>query len=315
MRKLLLAVAVLSVSLFACKKDTVPSAPNPPANSGEKFPVNFSVTGFLHKLEQLPDPGGRNGGTTNGLRDTALAGKVSHLYFLLYTDMGQYVKMVYQNAADTATDFGTLVDTLPANRYMISLIASTGPVQILDTTYFYGLRLRIPESSSPDEQASDPDIFVGNNSFTVTGYGQTQTIPLWPNRIMGKVEVNILDAPAPGWPGDTSVQVYASPAFRSTSVYYNSFDEPFLDPGKLLKRNSRTNFSTHLLNPYSEVTVTIIYSDKVTGERKRKDMRYVPYSRGYRTLMSGNIYAPLGGGTGFAISLDTTWNQFPEIPF
>jgi hypothetical protein len=53
MRKLLLAVAVLSISLFACKKDTAPTNPNPPANSGEKFPVSFSVSSFLQKLDQL----------------------------------------------------------------------------------------------------------------------------------------------------------------------------------------------------------------------------------------------------------------------
>ena len=313
MRKLLLAVAVLSISLFACKKDKAPTDnPNPPANNGEKFPVNFSVTSFLQKLEQLPNPSGREAVNNGNLRDSALAGKVSHLYYLLYNENGQYVKGIHQVAADA--DFGTLVDTLPANRYTISLIAATDAIQIVDTSYYYGLRLRLPDAPYP-MNVSAPDVFIGTNYFTVTGYGPTQTVSLWPTRIMGRVEVNILDAPEVAWPGDSSLLVYTSPAFRSLS-YFNGYpDEQIPDPGIVLKRNSRTNFSTQLLTPNSEVTVTIVYPDKTTGERKVKEMRYVPFSRGYRTVMSGNIYNPLGGGTGFAIALDTAWYNYAEVPF
>jgi len=313
MRKLLLAVAVLSVTLFACKKDNAPTDnPNPPANNGERFPVSFSVTGFLQKQEQLPNPSGREAGNKGNLRDSALAGKVSDLYYLLYNENGQYVKGIHQHKDDA--DFGTLVDTLPANRYTISLIAATDPIQIVDTTSYYSLRLRLPDAAYP-MNVSAPDVFVGTNYFTVTGYGPTQTVSLWPNRIMGRMEVNILDAPEISWPGDSSLLVYTAPAFRSFTYFYGYPDEQIPDPGIVLKRNSRTNFSTQLLTPNSEVTVTIVYPDKTTGERKVKEMRYVPFSRGYRTVMSGNIYNPLGGGTGFAISLDTTWYNYADVPF
>ncbi|ACU59966.1 hypothetical protein [Chitinophaga pinensis] len=313
MRKLLLAVAVLSIVLFACKKDKAPTdTPNPPANNGERFPVSFSVTGFLQKLEQLPNPSGREAGNNGNLRDSALAGKVSHLYYLLYNESGQYVKGIHQSADDA--DFGSLVDTLPANRYTITLIAATDPVEIVDTSFYYGLRIRMPDAPYP-MNVSAPDIFVGGAYFTVTGYGPAQTVAIWPNRIVGRVEVNILDAPEASWPGDSSVLIYTSPAYRSINYINGYVDEQIPDPGIVLKRNSRTNFSTQLLSPNSELTVTIVYPDKITGERKVKEMRYVPFSRGYRTVMSGNIYNPLGGGTGFAISLDTTWYNYANVPF
>jgi hypothetical protein len=314
MRKLLLAVTVLSLSLFACKKDTAPTNPDSPATSGDLFPVSFSVTSFLQKLEQLPTPAGRKTGTANNLRDTALAGKVSHLYYLIYSESGQYIKGIYQNAADTSADFGMLIDTLPANRYMITLIASTGPVQLQDSSYHYSLKVRLPDATVPGQNVSAPDIFVGNTSFTVNGYGPIQTVHLSPGRIVGRLEVNIFDAPAPGWPGDTSIMVYASPAYR-TYGYYTGYAELLPDPGIILQRNSRTNFSTHLLTLSSEITVTMIYPDQTTGERKTREMRYVPFSRGYRTLMSGNVYNSPIGGTGFSISLDTTWYNLVEIPF
>lgn len=315
MRQLLLAVAVLSVSLFACKKDTAPTDPNPPAASGEKFPVSFSVTGFLQKLEQLPSTTGRKAGTAKNLRDSVLAGKVSDLYYLIYNENGQYVKSIHQIAADSTSDFGNLVDTLPANRYMITLIASTGPVELPDISNFYSLRIRLPDANVPNQNVLAPDVFVGNSNFTVNGYGPTQTVALWPGRIMGKLEVNILDAPDAGWPGDTSIQVYTSPAFRSYFYYYGNIDELIPDPGIILQRNSRTNFSTQLLTPNNEISVTIVYPDKTTGERKTREMRYVPFARGYRTLMSGNVYNSTTGGTGFSISLDTTWYNYAEIPF
>lgn len=314
MKKLLLAVAVLSISLFACKKDTAPTDPNPspPATSTETFPVSFSVTSFLQKQEPLP--GGRKTATGSNLRDSVLAGKVSNLYYMLYNENGQFVKVIFQNTTDNPDDFGTLVVNLPANRYIISLIASTGPIQLLDTTSYYNLRLRLPDATLPNMNVSAPDVFIGSNSFTVTGYGAVQTVSLWPSRIMGRLEVNILDAPEASGPGDTSVMVYASPAYRQYAQY-GYLDEFIPDPGIILQRNGRTNFSSQVLTPNSELTVTIAYPDKNSGERKTKEMRYVPFNRGYRTVMTGNVYNPLGGGTGFAIALDTTWYDYANIPF
>lgn len=310
MRKLLLAVAVLSISLFACKKDTAPTDQHPPVASGEKFPVSFSCANFLQKLEPLPT--GRKVATANNLRDSVLAGKVSHLYYAIYNEAGQYIKTTHQTAADS--DFGTLVDSLPANRYMIALVASTGPIQLIDTSYFYNLRVRIPDATIPYQNVSTPDVFMTNTGFVVNGYGPTQTVYLQPGRIMGRLELNILDAPETSGPNDTSIMVYASPAFRIYSLY-GYIDEMIPDPGIVLQRNSRTNFSAQLLTPNSEISVTIAYPDKNTGERKIREMRYVPFSRGYRTLMSGNVYNLTGGGTGFSISLDTTWYNIAEIPF
>ncbi|MCF6407187.1 hypothetical protein L3C95_30100 [Chitinophaga filiformis] len=316
MRKLLLAVAVLSISLFACKKDTAPTNPNPspPATSTETFPVSFSVSSFLQKQEQLATPGGRKTGTGSNLRDSVLAGKVSHLYYLLYNDYGQFVKVIFQNTTDNPDDFGTLEENLPANRYIIALIASTGPIQLLDTTSYYSMRLRLPDATLPNLNVSAPDIFVGSNTFTVTGYGATQTVPLWPTRIMGRLEVNILDAPEASGPGDSTIQVYTSPAYRQY-IQYGNYDEIIAEPGIVLQRNGRTNFSSQVLTPFSEITVTIAYPDKTTGERKLKEMRFVPFTRGYRTVMTGNVYNPLGGGTGFSIALDTTWYDYVNIPF
>lgn len=315
MRKLLLAVAVLSMSLFACKKDTAPSDPTPPANSGEKFPVSFSVTSFLQKLDQLPTPTGRKAGAANTLRDTVLDKKVSDLYYVFYTDYGLYVKTIHQNAHDSLSDFGNLVDTLPANRYIITLVASTGPVQLVDTSSYANLKVRLPDANAFYMNVSAPDVFIGTNSFTVTGYGPTQTVSLWPGRIMGRLEVNILDAPGTNSYDDTSVVVYASPAYRTFTYTWAGFEEMIPDPGIILQRNSRTNFSTQLLTPNSEIAVTIAYPDKTTGERKLREMRYVPFQRGYRTLMTGNVYNSTNGGTGFSISLDTTWYNYAEIPF
>jgi len=317
MRKLLLAVAVLSISLFACKKDTAPTNPNPPATSGEKFPVNFSTTGFLQKLEQLPTPNGRKTGATNTLRDSALAAKVSYLYFLLYSENGELIKRIDQNVDSTA-DFGNLTDTLPVGRYTMLAVASTGPVQLLETGYFSTLKVRLPDATIPFLNVLAPDVFIGTQYFTVTGYNATQPVALWPQRIMGRLEVNINDAPDASGPLDTSVLVYTTPGFRTFNYSMAFYEEQIPDPGIVLQRNSRSNFSTQLLTGYSDVTVTIVYPDQTTGERKTRELRFVPFARGYRTMMSGNLYTTNPGGNsgiGFSISLDTAWSNYAEVPF
>lgn len=317
MRKLLLAVAVLSISLFACKKDTAPTNPNPPASNGEKFPVNFSTTGFLQKLEQLPTPNGKKTGTANTLRDSALAAKVSYLYFLLFTNSGEFIKRVDQHA-DSSANFGSLTDTLLPGHYTIWVIASTGPVQLLETGYTATAKIRLPDATIPFLNVSAPDVFVAPQNFTVNNYSPSQSVALWPERIMGKLEVNILDAPDPGGPLDTSVLVYTTPGFRTFTYAMAGFEEQIPDPGIVLQRNSRTNFSTQLLTWAPDLTVTIVYPDLTTGERKTRELRSVPFARGYRTMMSGSVYTtnPVGNsGTGFSVSLDTTWYNHAEVPF
>lgn len=310
MRNLLLAVAVLSIYLFACKKETVPTKPTNPVTSEEKFPVTLSVGQFLHTIS----PMARKADPSSTARDSVLAGKVSYLYFFLYTELGEYVKTIVQNA-DSTIDFGNYTDTLPANRYMIAAVAATGRLDIQDLGNYYNNRVRFPDANLPGRNVSAPDIFAGNAYFVVTGYGSSQFFNIWLNRVVGRVELNITDAPDYAGPGDTSVLVYTSPSFRTYAYISGYLDELMPEPGIILQRNSRTNFSTHLLNYNSEITVTIEYPDQVTGARKKREMRYVPFMRGYRTLMSGSIYNPAQPATSFSVSLDTTWNTWAEVPF
>lgn len=310
MRNLLLAVAVLSMTLFACKKDTAPTKPVDPVSNEEKFPVTFSVGSFLHSLT----PMARKADPASGTRDSVLAGKVSHLYFLLYTETGQHIKTIVQTV-DSSADFGNYSDTLPSNSYMLTAIAATGPLELPEASYYYNLRMRFPDLNLPGRNVNAPDVFMGSAIFLVTGYGASQYYNLWLNRQVGKVEVNVTDAPDFAGIGDSSVLVYASPSYRNYNFYYGFMDELMPEPGILLQRNSRTNFSTHLLNSSGVITVTLVYPDKETGERKTRELRYVPFYRNYRTLMSGSLYDPGQPSSNFTVSMDTTWYTYAEVPF
>ncbi|MBW8686989.1 hypothetical protein [Chitinophaga rhizophila] len=308
MKKLLLAVVVLSLSFYACKREGAtdkPVTPTDPTTNGKKYPVRFSASEFLQKMEQMP---ARKGAPGSAAKDTGLAGKVSYLYYLLYDgSSGGYLKSEVQSVYDSTIEFGIFSDSLPVGNYMPTLIASTGPLQITDTLfdYYYRMRFFLPPSGT----APTPDVFFGNNHFSVSTSSTGGTLPLYPERITGKIEVNILDAP------ETGIRVYTNSAYRSVAYYSRDYGDAYPNPPALeFQRNSRTNFSTHLMTPDSEVYVWVEYPESFTGQPRDRWIGTLPFKPGYKTTLTGKLYTKMPPVT-FEVSLDTTWNNGGDFEF
>ncbi len=288
MKKLFLAVCALSLSLYACKKETTPSKSVTPGD-GKKVALNIRTNDFLQQVEPLPGTNNRTVGTAEALRDSVLATKVSHLYYLLFDQAGNRLKVMHQDA-NVTDNFGSIYDTAAPGYYWMVLLASQTPLDINAADQLSASAFSVPVAAS-GEMENMPDVFYTKASVWVPDdYGSKELILNETlDRIIGNLQVNILDMPQPG-SGDTSVSIKITPeAFTF-----------FLDPGTTyigpdivnakVNRISLNTFSAYVLNTVSPFTVTIDYVDPVTGQLQTKVINNVRCYKNRRTILSGYLY-------------------------
>ncbi|MCF6407188.1 FimB/Mfa2 family fimbrial subunit [Chitinophaga filiformis] len=287
MRKLFLAVCALSLSLIACKKDTAPVKPVTTDNE-KRVALNIRANDFLQQVEPLP--GSRTVGIAGALRDSVLAAKVQHLYYILYDDAGNRLKFLHQDA-NVTENFGSFYDTAAPGYYKMVLLASQSPLDVNADSQLSASSFALPVTGS-GEIENMPDIFYSkNNVWVPDDYGNDAMIlNMTLDRIVGNLQVNILDMPQPG-SGDTSVAIKITPeAFTF-----------FLDPGTTyvgaadifnakLNRVNLNVFSAYVLNTVTPFTVTINYVDPTTGQPQTKVIHNVSCYKNRRTILSGYLY-------------------------
>lgn len=305
MKKLLLAVCALSLTLFACKKDTAPTNPNPPGD-GKKVALNIRTKDFLQRLEPLPGANNRIAGTTEALRDSALAAKVSHLYYLLYNAQGNFLHQMHQDA-NVSEDFGSFYDSAAAGNYTIVLIASQSPLYTHASNQLAGSGFSVP-MVAPGEIENMPDIFYAKENISVSNGTDTMELNMTLSRIVGNLQVNILDMPPPG-SGDTNVSIKITPEaitflFDYNAVYIGPADTII---GKI-NRISLSTFSSYVLNTVTPFTVTINYVDPVTGQPQTKVINNVSCYKNRRTILSGYLYGGSDVNNGVKVILLDSWS-------
>jgi len=306
MRQLFLTMCALSFSLFACKKDTAPVKSVTP-DDGKKVALNIRTNDFLQRLEPLPGSNNKTAGTAKNLRDSVLAAKVSHLYYLLYDDAGNRIRSMHQDA-DVTEDFGSFYDSVAPGMYTMVLLASQSPLDISPYNQLAGSSFAVPMVSW-GEMENMPDIFYTKESVSVSSGSGPMELNMTLSRIVGNLQINILDMPQPGT-GDTSVSI----KIRSEAFTF------FLDQGTAaigvadiinakVNRINLNTFSAYVLNTVSSFTVTISYVDPLTGQPQTKVISNVSCYMNRRTILSGYLYggsAP--GNNGVKVILLDSWS-------
>jgi hypothetical protein len=307
MRKLFLAVCALSLSFIACKKDTAPVKSAAPG-AEKKVALNIRTNDFLHRIEPLP--GGRTVGTTATLRDSVLASKVSHLYYLLFDEAGNRLRFMHQDA-NVTENFGSFYDTAAPGYYNMVLLASQSPLDVNADSQLSGSAFSIPMTAQ-GEIENMPDMFYTKESVLVPTDNGSDPLELnmTLSRIVGNLQVNILDMPQPG-SGDTTVSIKITPEAFSF----------FLDPGTTyigaadmvnakVNRINLNTFSAYVLNTVSPFTVTISYVDPTTGQPQTKVINNVSCYRNRRTILSGYLYGGSpSGNNGIKLHLLDAWSN------
>jgi hypothetical protein len=313
MKGSLLAALSLSVLLFSCKKHDA-TTPPVPSGSGPKVPVSFSVADFLQRVDALPSPNGRKAGIATGARDSALATKVSHIYYLAFAN-GVRVSYLHQDTI-AGTDFGLIKDSLPAGNYTIVLAAAGGQLNTYNTDQPYGAGFQ--SYFDPNFYLIPlPDIFYTKFDITVNGSGNSSSTDVTLDRIMGRLEVNILDAPAIG-ASDISVEVnpedfnfgfYDGVLLRGPADFYTL----------PLTRINQYTFSNLILNTMTDFEVRIKFINKNTGLEQTQIISNIRCYRNKKTTLSGYLYgnpSPTGSNNEFGIGLNDTWDtNGPAINF
>jgi hypothetical protein len=296
MKKLLLALLSLGLFVTSCKKDDSNEMPT----LGEKVPVKISVADFLQKIETMPSSQGRaaNYVTT---RDS-LHSQVSYIYCYIGDFDNRMKNFHYQDVMTSGSNFGTITDSLVPEDYKIHIAASTLPLNYF-TSYTFGFQ----RGTNPDGKLVPcPDIFSQSMLIRVDAAGNVSNINASLNRIVGKLEVNILDAAV----ADSNVTV---------SIYVEDFMYSFIDGAPIrgagdlnsayLNKQNQKTYSGFVLNTANEFTVTITYFDKNTHSTATKEVNHVRCYKNKKTTLSGNLYAPQSSGNRtFVINVNDIWD-------
>ncbi|WPQ60315.1 hypothetical protein SIO70_18380 [Chitinophaga sancti] len=295
MKNILLCSAMISVILFACKKDNSTTQPN----KDQKFPVRIAIDGFTQTSEDFDD---RKKSSANA-KDAAdsLADYIQHLYYLVYNNSNTLVKRIDQTATDGS--FGLILDSLAAGHYTIALVGSKNEVYI---------------GGDPVLHLQDELVYFdfpgGDVFYKKTGIDVSDSVAIAVNldRVVGKLKVQIQDA-IPASVKNISIQPTTYPLppegvsagiannillYSGTSSGFSG-GAGFYSPYYLAIPDSlhgTTNLAIEIyvlaLNP-ATISVIIRSLDASYGTITEKGVTQVNIQSSKKTVLKGNLFSDL----------------------
>ena len=312
MKAMSLSAIALCLLFFACKKNDSPVEKPPTSDPKGKVAVTFSATGFTQETVDMP-----NSRTTLAATDS-MGSYVRYFWYLAYDNRGQEVSRQFQKSS-IGSAFGTVKDSLqPGGPYTIVMFASPSnlPFNGWDTLGNAGYPDRKPPKWALDS-AYLSFMIVGWHAtreafykkFTININNDTIVAARSLDRIVGKVEVNILDAIA-----NQSIDVVVD---KESSFFFfntNKCDSPFTEKfgsGKYITsftRTSATKFERFFLNnTVSKVAIITAYD----GSGRIMVQRKVRFSNEWnkKVIITGKLFGPaIDPNFGFKVSLNTDWS-------
>lgn len=204
--------------------------------------------------------------------------------------------------------FGCIKDSLPAGQYTIVMIASTQEYSIntrSETALRYVFDSFVGSSfyydRGLDSWSRAEDTFFKKFPLTVEEKDSQHNVVL--ERIVGKVEINVLDS-KPG-------TAYKFLFVNENEAFRFSDEQPFggtldiLNEENIQATDGKANlfYSKFLLNTVSPVDVIInVYENDVPTATKR--IEGVRFYKNKRTILTGNIYTPKANTTGFTVTVN-----------
>ncbi|MEO6149525.1 MAG: hypothetical protein ABIN95_03485 [Mucilaginibacter sp.] len=324
MKRILLGLIVLILSITSCKKDN--KAKN---NDGLKN-ITFKVSGFSHSLESFG-----MSKKAAGLKATALTDKIDVLYYVIYSNTNQnFYKTIKQVSADEK--FGTLTEKLPNGNYSIHFIAGklnpdlhNSDLQIINgdnlRSAFFTFSYETPRVGGGYNvaQAINQDCFYKDMQLIVDDEtNESQSITL--DRIVGKLQVKIADAiPANiDYVTITADSTYGAyylvggiPTTNVTTTDHSTYAGQYSSTQKLTaadKGTSNVIAGTQLTPTVNPMKIIISCFDANDNLIVKKTILNVTCQPNKVTILTGNMFSSSGsGGGGSQITYDPSWDDTP----
>jgi hypothetical protein len=284
MKKLIVAL-VLTGMLFSCKKENTPLE-----DQQVKRPVTIRIPDFTTSRENF---------RVNA--DSSLAG-ITDLYYFSYTNNGVLVHEMHQDSTDP--NFGTFTDSLVPGNYWVAVIASQQPL-VMHTPGTILNHYFDPGQASVDAWNPYKDVFHNTLAITVPASGNSVVTDISLHRIIGKVELKILDAlPANHVNGFIDAYFVNPPA----EVYIEGGTAriPSIPMTSKLTRRGQSLFEAYMFGIDDSFDLRIDYKDKNTGALLQKVIPTILIWQNQKTIIQGYLYgAP--GNAGFQVKLNQAW--------
>jgi len=318
MKKSLFGFIMICVIFISCKKEH--STHTDPAQTSHK--VSFNV-GFSQQTVDFNTGILKVNGIKTNTTVTALADKISVLYYAVYDSVGKTVHIIKQ--LSTASGFGTYTDILKPGKYTV-VVAGGQTFFSLGADSHYG----VPTSSLSTDVMSyyaadgignpfNKDTYYKKMLITVTNSDSNQSFVL--DRVESQLIVTIKDA----IPSNVKTILITSATAQPDRVLINT-GAPLLSAGRTttylvvtdtVKSTDvgTTNFQLKTLFLSSQpFTLNILASDSLSPgtaganyvAAKTVTVTGAPNTQ---TILSGNLFGGGGGGNGLNVKIDTAWNS------
>jgi len=312
MRSSFLLTTLAVVCFFcSCTKEDGPATPEktPEKTATQKHAVEFRLPGFTSSVgafRQMEQPGNQ--------RDSLLETQIDQLYYFAYDAAGNEVSSITQGAG--LLEFGTIKDSLATGDYTIVLMANKQTDNPLwNDNPHLPLATAGPRFYSNFSGFNPVDIFFKKFTFIVNDADTVVTTNLTLERILGKLEVNVLDA-IPSTPTGHTLYVTISPEITTFSfangaaTIFEPSDSMWIGIGAV----ATGKYSKVVMNTEIPFTVTVTDYDYLTNVTVKKTIPNVRCYKNKRTVLTGNIFdgevtnPPAEAPGGFKISINDAWD-------
>ena len=232
MKKILIAIAAISLLAASCKKDAPTqtgrdkAADN--ANNGKKYKVTYTIDGFSQTTEPISlKASARSAKKIKTAAVDTLAQAVTQYYYIVYNSAGNEIKRikryiglpvmdyyhedgVYYSTPvplgleyrPTTDPYNVITDSLAAGTYTIVVIGSDDDMGVNNhntswsdfenIAYTPLAQAKVYQNQGLDVRPLSQVIYFGKTTITVGSGDSAQGLTI--NRVVGQVEVNIEDA-------------------------------------------------------------------------------------------------------------------------
>ncbi|MCQ6957585.1 hypothetical protein [Mucilaginibacter aquariorum] len=232
MKKILIAIAAISLLAASCKKDirtqTGRDKPAGNANNGKKYKVTYTLDGFSQTTKPISlKASARSAKKIKTAAVDSLSQAITEFYYIVYNSAGDEIKRikrfygapvdnyyhedgVYYSTSDplgleyraTTDPYNVITDSLAAGTYTIVITGSDDELSannhnsqwadFENIVYYPLVQAKVYQSQALDVRPVSQVIYFGKTTITVGSGDSAHGITI--NRVVGQVEVNIEDA-------------------------------------------------------------------------------------------------------------------------
>jgi hypothetical protein len=306
MKRILLLCIAVALTFFSCKKDHSALT----TVSGKKYRIAFTISNFEQQRASFSLAKQRSLSLQHNLADTlsgmAATNYLDLLYFCVF-DANQHLVTTITQDSTFCDQFGLITDSLPQGQYTVAIVAGKNGLQINNSSgHFFnygGLAWQ--------------DTFWDSFTITVGSSPISQDVTL--NRIVGKLEVTLLDnVPANADSLFISVDGDAinKSLFDASSGGYKTTGFPVFIPASTA---GKPNFTVDRLIGGVNYPFDVSLSWKDSGNHLSPVTKVssITVIANEKTVLSGNLFGLTGNNNqqSFVVKVDTAWLLTNQLSF